>query len=50
MGRLGDKVGFSLDDVLLIFKDLAYCLKKLHTKNLLYLALKPSNVFLDRKN
>jgi serine/threonine protein kinase len=50
MGPLGEKVTFSLDQIMGIFKDLAYSLKKLHTKNMLFLALKPSNVFLDRKN
>jgi hypothetical protein len=30
MGNLGDKVTFSLEEAMLIFKDLAYSLKKLH--------------------
>jgi serine/threonine protein kinase len=50
MGSLGEKVKFDLDRVFLIFKDLVYSVKKLHTKNLLYLALKPKNIFLDKKN
>lgn len=50
MGSLGKKVTLSVDQVMTIFKDLAYSLKKLHTKNILYLALKPSNVFFDQTN
>lgn len=46
LGPLGSKIILNFEQVLSIFKDLACALKKLHIKNILFLALKPSNVFL----